>query len=61
METKTSNPPKVQLKNGTIFNMDTKKQIQNILKQKYKTIGPYIQFMGSWTQNLNNFGIIKVG
>ncbi len=32
METKTSNPPKVQLKNGTIFNMDTEKQIQNILK-----------------------------
>ncbi len=41
--------------------MDTKKQIQNILKYKYKTIGHCIQFMKSWRQGLNNFGIIKVG
>jgi hypothetical protein len=29
---KKSGMPKMQLKNGTIFNMDTKKWIQNILK-----------------------------
>ncbi len=29
----------MQLKNKIIFDMDTKKQIQNILKQKYETIG----------------------
>ncbi len=53
--------PEIQLNNGTIFNMDTRKYIQNILKNKYKTIGPFIQFMGSWIQSLNNFGILKVG
>jgi hypothetical protein len=41
-QTKKSSPPKVQLKNGTIFDMDTRKYIQNILKYKFKTIGPYI-------------------
>ncbi len=53
-QTKQSSLPKFQSKNGTNFYMDTK-------KQKYKTIGPCIQFMGSWIQNLNNFDIIKVG
>ncbi len=51
-------PPKIQLKNGTIFNMDIKKQTQNILKQKYKTIRPYIQFMGSFN-NLLSYHKVK--